>query len=416
MEVALTPNYAPKRKIRSNSLPERWNRLLFWFSFFMAFPAIVIVQNVTLYIFAGMLFFLFRYSGKSLVTLNKPIQWAALFFGFGAILSVLNIPEGYAFDSLERALAVLPNYIYWSFLLIVMVTHRQRMDLEVVYKAVFWGVISLIGYYLFFQNYLTFIPLFAPQSPNSFAFLMICFSPIAIYYISKIKGKPLALALLIVFILILLLEGRRAGMVLVLLTGLGTLFIRRIHFRQIFFAGCLIPLFYALLYTPSVEHLILGGSERIHQMIYETEKIQKEDISYLTRVAMINKGLAIYERYPYTGIGLNNFNNFNVLINRDFEGAGLVVNRAGINQKSAHNSYIAILAEGGLFLLIPFLLIIGSLILYFIVHINVMQEYKRPIFWGVLGMSIHLYFISAIVNVFAWFLIGLACALVSRKH
>jgi len=400
---------------RSRHLKKEWDKLLFAYVYFMAFPAIVILQNITLFIFAGMMFFLFRYSRNPLVTMNKPIQWAALFFGIGAILSVLNIPEGYAFDSVERALAVLPNYIYWSLLIIVMVTHRHRIDLEVVYKAVFWGVISLIGYYLFFQNYLTFIPIFAPQSPNGFAFLMICFSPMAVYYFFRIKGKSWAFVLLIIFVLILLVTGRRAGMVLVLIGGLGTLFAERINVRQILIISCLVPISVFLIYTETTERFVFAASERIHQMIYETGKIQKEDRSYLTRLAMVNKGLAIYEQYPFTGIGLNNFTNFTAKIDRDFEGSKYVVSKSDINQTSAHNSYISMLAEGGLFLLIPFLLILCSLILYFLFNFNTMMMYKKPIFWGIMGMSIHFYFISAIVNVYAWFLIGLCCALTYRK-
>jgi len=382
----------------------------------MAFPAVVIVQNITIYIFAGMLFFLFRYSRTPLVSLNKPLQWAALFFGFGAVLSVLFIPDGYAYDSAERALAVLPNYLYWSLLIIVMVTHRHRIDLKIVYKAVFLGVISLVVSYVFLQNFLSAILIFAPQSPNSFAFLMICFSPFAIYYLSKWKGKLWALVLLSFFVLILLIEGRRAGMVLVLICGLGTLFVARINFRQIFLAISIIPLSVLLIYTEGIERLVFGGSERIHQMIYETEKIQKEDRSYLTRVAMVNKGLAIYEAYPYTGIGLNNFTNFTARIEKNFEGAKYVVNKSDVNQTSAHNSYISLLAEGGLCLLIPFLLILVPLVLYFVFNINSMPDYKKPVFWGIIGMAVHLYFISAIVNVFAWFLIGLCASLVYTKR
>ncbi len=402
-------------KSRNLHLRGRWNRILFMYVFFMAFPAIIIIQNISIYIFGALLFFLLRYSKKNLVSLNKPLQWLALIFGFGALLSVLNIPSDYAIDNVERALSVLPNYLYWSLLIIVMVHNRHLIDLNIVYKAVFWGTVILIVYYLFLQNFLVVIPVFALQSPNNFAFLMICFSPIAVYYLFRIRGKLWALGLLMIFVLILLIEGRRAGMVLVLLGGLGTLFIERITFRHIFLTACLVPLSVFLIYTDPFERFVFSASERIHQMIYETDKIRKEDPSYLTRVAMVNKGLTIFEQYPYTGIGLNNFSNFTTKIDSDFEGAEFVIHKADINRKSAHNSYISLLAEGGLFLLVPFLLILGSLILFFLLRINSMPEDRRPIFWGVLGMSVHLYFISAIVNVFAWFLIGLACAIVYKR-
>lgn len=382
----------------------------------MAFPGVVIVQNISIYIFAGIVFFLIRYSRGSLILLNKPLQWASLLFGFGAILSVFNIPEGYALDSLERSLSVLPNYLYWSFLIILMVTHRNKIDLNIVYKSAFWGLISLIIYYLFLQRFLTWLPVFSEQTPNSFAFLMICFSPTALHYLAKTKGEKWAFILLIIFVLILMKEGRRAGMVLVLIGGLLSLFAQRINYWQIFIALCIVPLFFFLLYTTSVERLVFNTSERIHQMIYETEKIQKEDLSYLTRIAMINKGLAIYEKHPYTGIGLNNFTNIEIDYNKSFEGAELVVYKSDMHHKSAHNSYIGILAEGGLLQLIPFVFMLFSIVLKLIFNYNSIPNHHKPVYFGVLLMSIHLYFIMAIVNVFAWYLIGLGCSLIYRKY
>jgi hypothetical protein len=44
-----------------------------------------------------------------------------------------------------------------------------------------------------------------------------------------------------------------------------------------------------------------------------------------------------------------------------------------------------------------------------------MPDFYRPVFLGVIMMSVHLYFISAILNVFGWFLLGLASALVYRE-
>jgi len=381
----------------------------------MAFPVIVVVQNISIFIFAGLLFFLVRYSKLPLFQVHKSLQWAALFFALGAILSVLNIPSGHATDSLERALAVLPNYLYWSLLIIVLVTHRHSIDVNIIYKAIFFGVISLVLYYLFLQRFLRVIPIFSTQTPNSFSFLLICFSPIFIYYILKRMGSIWALLVLVVLVLIMLIEGRRAGMVLVLMGGIGTLFASKINIRQMVLLAVTIPLFYYSIYTEAVERFVLGASERIHQMIYETDKIQKEDRSYLIRIAMVKKGLAIYEEYPYTGVGLNNFTNYSVKIKKDFEGAEYVVSKENINRTSAHNSYITILAEGGLFSFIPFIFLLGYLILYFILNINTMPDYKKPVFFGIFGMCVHFYFIAAVVNVFAWFLIGLGCALMYRK-
>jgi O-antigen ligase len=98
-------------------------------------------------------------------------------------------------------------------------------------------------------------------------------------------------------------------MVLVFLGGIAVLYADRINWKRILLAVVLIPMAIALLYTKQVEAFVFQSSERIHEMIYQAEKIRTEDRSYLTRVAMVKKGLAIFEQYPYTGIGLNNFSN-----------------------------------------------------------------------------------------------------------
>lgn len=395
---------------------KQWFILLFWFSFFMAFPSIVILgQNISVFIFGTMIVFLLRNSKASLLNLRKWLQWLAFLFGTSAILSVANIPSDAASDSFERALAVLPNYLYWSLLIILLVTHRRAINLDTVYKGIFWGVVVTVGYYLFLQNTLGVLPSITKQSPNIFSFILICYAPIAVYYLWKTKGKSWAIALLLTLVLVLLRDGRRAGMVLVLLGGLAVLYASQINWKNVLAIVVIVPLLAAGVNSKPVESFIFNSSERIHGMIYATDKIRKTDISYLTRIAMVKKGLAIFEKYRYTGIGLNNFSNYSIDFDKYFEGAKYVVHKENLQIKSAHNSYISILAEGGLFLFLPFVLILVTCLFYFLSHYFSISEVYRPVFIGIAAMSVHLYLISAILNVFAWFLIALACSLVYRK-
>lgn len=401
---------------RAITKKQRWERLLFFYSFLMAFPSVLILgQNASVLVFGAIVLFLSQNSKQALFGLGKPIQWGALFFGLGAIASVANIPEDASANALERAMAVLPNYLYWILLIIILIQHRRLIKLEIVYHAVFWGVISTVIYYLFLQQILGILPVFNRQTPNTFAFILICYSPIAVYYLKTQKNKNWALAFLSLLVLILLRDGRRAGMVLVLLGGLAVLYADRIDWKRVVAVAVTTPVFLLALFSSPVESFILQSSDRIYEMIYQTEKIQKEDRSYLTRVAMVKKGIAIFEKYPYTGIGLNNFSNYDTDFDKSFEGAAYVVYKEKINKKSAHNSYISLLAEGGLFLLVPLIIILAYNIVYFIRHFFSIPVSHKPVFIGIIGMSVHLYFISDIVNVFAWFLIGLASALCYRR-
>ena len=78
-----------------------------------------------------------------------------------------------------------------------------------------------------------------------------------------------------------------------------------------------------------------------------------EDRSYLVRLAMIEKGLTLFRDNLAFGVGLNNFTKIEARIAGNFEGSEYVVNKDIYRKVSSHNSYVNILAEGGLFLAVP---------------------------------------------------------------
>lgn len=416
MQVIALQQTSRRRKANRKSPEQKWNQLLFWFTFLMAFPSVLLFgQNISVFIFAGMVLFLFRYKKGPVFNLQTSLQWFAVFFGLSAVLSVANIPQDAAPDSLDRAMAVLPNYLYWSLLIIFLVTQKRLLNLEYIYKGIFWGLSITVIYYLFLQQLLFPLPIFNQQSPNNFAFILICYAPIAVYYLMEKKGKAWAISFFSLLVLILLRDGRRAGVLLVILGGLAVLYAAQISWKNVLAVAIIVLGFVPFKNISAVEAFILHSSERVHEMLYETDKIRKEDRSYLTRVAMVKKGLAILEKFPYTGVGLNNFSNYTIDFDKSFEGARYIVYKENLQLKSAHNSYIALLSEGGIFLLTSFLLILTSCVLYPIYSFFKIQPIHRPVYIGIIVMTVHLYFVSAIVNVYAWFLIALACALVNRK-
>ena len=150
----------------------------------------------------------------------------------------------------------------------------------------------------------------------------------------------------------------------------------------------------------------------LHQLIYSnSSNLIDEDRSLLVRKLMVEKALIIFESNPITGIGLNSFSSHNVNFRGDFEGSQFVINKSNTNSKSAHNSYVSLLSEGGLLLLIPFLIIIFFNIYKFVKYYNHRNQIENSFYWAFIGMCVHLYFISAILNVYAWFLIGIVSAI-----
>jgi O-antigen ligase len=359
-----------------------------------------------------MLLLFFNIFSKNIkLKLTKVAGFAAL-IAFGAIASVLDVEQ---FDgSLKRALIVLPNYIYWCIILIVFSSYLHRINMYVIYKGIAYGIVSSVVYY-FIQDFLVIIPFFRTLYGNGFAFLMICFSPIAMYFYFSRNKKIQGLLLLVVILLAMLLQGRRAGLILVSLEAFMLYFFLEVKAKSIAVSIMAAVVIFITLNTSIVEAAIKSTNGRIYAILYQTEDLTTEDQSYLTRVAMVNKGLQIFEDNPLTGIGLNNFIAYDVEVDLDFEG-GEKLKYKDLSEKSAHNSYISILAEGGLLLFIPLILLLATTIFYFVKNYNKIDNFKKPALMGFVGMCIHMYVISAIVNVFAWFLIAIAATFTLRKQ
>jgi O-antigen ligase len=261
------------------------------------------------------------------------------------------------------------------------------------------------------------IPFFKKFSQNAFAFLIICYAPIATYYVRSKYGFKKAALMVVFLVLAGFLSGSRSGSLLVLSGSVAALYADRIRLTYVIPSALFLYFIAPVVGNLSaVKDIVFALNPRTYELLYESKKVLEEDRSYLIRVAMVQKGMNIYEKYPYTGIGVGNFTIFNTDFRDDFKGAKYVIHKGTLNQTSSHNSYIGILAEGGLFHFIPFMILLGGCILFFLLHFESIPVYHKPVYLGIIFMAVHLYFIMAIVNVFAWYLIGLGCLLVYRKH
>ena len=384
------------------------------FAYFMAFPVLLVLgQNFSLIIFIA---FLGKYGRKlQLYSIQFYPQLVIIAFGIGAIISVVDI-NAIGEEALGRSLAVLPNFLYWSLLLIILINVNKYLSARWLSKYIFLGVVCSV-YYYFGQNILPRIPLFINRSSaNGFSFLLICFSaPAAIYILERYRNKLFSILFIIILALVLATEGRRAGTVLVFASAFIALFISKINPKQLTLSLILVLGFNIAISTEIVESSIAALNPRIYDLIYENENLTTEDRSYLVRRLMVEKASIIFQNHPLTGIGLNNFSNYEVNFKGDFEGSEFVADKTTMNTKSAHNSYIALLAEGGLLVLIPFLILLLYNFYFFVKHYNIRSQVENSFYWAFTAMCVHLYFISAILNVYAWFLIGIVSAL-SMKY
>jgi O-antigen ligase len=399
--------------------PRKAERLINLYALLMAFPVIIIFQNISVYVFIALLFSLSTHHSLYL-NASTSIQKLVVLFAAGALISTLNAYYVGGYDSFIMALKVLPNYLYWSLLILFLVTNVKLLDLMGIYKGVTIGLFISIIYFFILQPDILGLELqiFKSLTRNTFAFILICYTPLSIYYL-KSRLKPIFTIIIIIFLgTIGFISGSRSGSILIFSGAvLSFLFANNLNTRKNLILIVVSIGIIFLFYTEPVKMVVKQLNPRTYSLIYSPENTFASDRSFLLRQAMVEKGLSLFRDHPLAGIGLNNFATTEGEIEGTFKGAELVIHKDIKTGKSAHNSYISILSEGGLVVAIPYFLIMMIIIIHFFTRFKSIEPPARAVFIGVIMMAIHLYFISAILNVFAWFLIGLACAMVYRtKH
>lgn len=378
-------------------------KLLYYYTFFQAFPVVAIIVNLTFYFFPG-LFVNFRKQKR--IVINHYYQVLALFFAIGAVISTL-----YSYD-IKRSVIVLPNYLYWAFIIIFFYNYRKYLNYNLITKAIANGLILLNIYYWVIERLLRLpIPGVKFIGENGYAVLMICFVPLTLKYLELKRSRTIAISFMILAILLGFLSGSRAGAILIAVGSFLTILGTRLNFKRLLIISLIGILTYtALMNVTFINAAIFALSEETHSLIYDTEEVMEKDGSYLLRQAMVEKGLILFEEDPLTGLGLNTWSEHEVEFKGNFVGSEKIIYKERLEKFSAHNSYISFLGEGGLVIFVPFILILLSSIVALFRQFSTLDENQQPILWGLLMMSIHIYFISAMLNSFTWFFIAIGGA------
>jgi hypothetical protein len=359
------------------------SKLQYWFAFLQAFPILMIVVNLSFFIFFR-LYYSFNKIGS--FKINSVFQILAICFGIGAIISTAD-----AYD-VNRSLAVLPNFLYWALLIILFYNYRNVINFKITREAIFRGLVLLNIYYWVVERTLRFVTPF-----NKFILE---------------NGYMFALAAIILGFI----SGSRAGAVLIAGGSLFTLFGKNLSLRRVFHMAIIVTIGYLFIFkTEIASDILFSASPDVHVLLYSSDQVFEEDPSFLIRRAMVEKGLILFEKEPYTGLGLNNWPEYEVTFRGDFLGADRILSKSRLEKFSAHNSYIALLGEGGLFVFVPFVLLLAFTILRLLFKLEKLDQYQQPILWSLIMMSIHIYFISAMLNSFTWYLIALGVAVGNKN-
>ena len=206
-----------QRRIKRLEKNQPHNRLLFWYAFLMAFPVPMLIFNASIYLFPFMWEAYKRKYGYYFRSNSLPVLLVFCLI-FGILVST------YDSVNIGASISVLPNYIYWSLLVIFLVSHHKNIDLSIVFEAITYGVFAVSIYYLFFRQNLGALPFLNKLTQNSFAFILICFAPIATYFIRSKYGFKYGIACVFLLTFIAFLSRSRSGIVLIFIGSFATNF------------------------------------------------------------------------------------------------------------------------------------------------------------------------------------------------
>ena len=399
----------------------RFNQYLSWFAFFQTSSFLMFFGvNLSFFFFLNLFSYTARRRLLQLIRLDSWLKVMIVLFMAGAILGTANnLWEGNE-TALLNSLRVLPNYIYWGLLLLVFTLFAARfvIDYQKLFLAISVAVLVVLVYYVLLQDFVSNSMFLKRFGPNNFSLLLICYTPYVVYFLRARVHPVAAILVLAVLLFVQLVEGRRAGFGLVFVGGASAFLVPMLRFdspARLTRLAAVFLLGLGIVTSPPVESFVQDQSSRVHQLVYASSPdYLADDRSYLTRLAMIEKGLTLFRDNILFGVGLNNFTKVNTEIKGEFQGAEFVVHKDIFARVSSHNSYINILAEGGLALAIPFASILLILLFNGLRYFGILTDAEKIIVISFVTMCVHIYFTNGIVNSLVWFDIGLLTYVVSR--
>ena len=399
-------------------------KIVNWFVFFLAFPAIELFGNsITFYLFIAMAvrigsFWTGTFKGKILLV-------SFLLMAFISTLSAPHMPRHPGFFA---SVKILVQYAYWIFVGLFFISQKKRIDFLQVSKWIFFGVVAAsLSFYFFNTKFSSsVIEIDFGASRNTYVFNLLCCIPISFYYLIHAVGKKGALWCMLLYVMIMLLTGGRSGAVLIILQ---MILIAAIVYPSVQRAAkFLIPVFGLLyivsqsdsfqIYLDAVANQVESFNPRFANLLRgEEDGDLTSDKSWLVRKLMVDKGVEIFKEYPLRGIGPNNFDFYDSKLATYYtydrlSGASVEF----FNSRSAHNSYVQLLAEMGLpgFALMVLLLLIPLLFFLKKFFLSKLNLQYLP-FVSLVGISMHFYAISALTGAIAWLIIGLAWGILNNS-
>ena len=409
-------------------IPKSIIALWFIFTLYLVLP-LVEVPLLGLSLSAPVFFFIALYC-----ILKPPQPWPpairkwillAVLIWLGIVISTLIngiLKSGSGMDT--EAWTLLIQNAFWLLTFVITAYFASRTNiLERTAKLLGWAVFALALTRLF--EAVVWGGLRTSQSstrlltPNAYGFLFSTFFPFLLVPAFAIKGGNKFLMILRVLIVAfaVIINGSRSSWISVAAGAVFfTLLLLFVRPRK---AG--IALFLVSLILVSVIYGLNLLPERVSSAISlraSTFQNLDQDKSYVFRELMVQKGLLLFKESPIIGVGASRFRKESVVL--ELSGVYRFYSQSSFDRKSAHNSYVGFLAESGLIGSLPLLVLI--LMLAFQGLKAAVSHARREDLWALsvmasfVGMSIHMWTISALAGTVTWFAYGLVAALIILEN
>lgn len=346
----------------------------------------------------GILLILVSLKSNLRLLLPKGVIWFLVGFLVVAFLSILFSEINLSF----RTGKVYIQTIYWFFLAAIVYNSYQFLNKRVLSKFVLFSSFILLWLYVIGFRY--------GMTQNSVAFSVIVFSPLGYYYL---KGVWTKLGFGFLVIVLILFNGSRTGAIISTIQfGLILLFVVPGFVKYFKFAIIVIVVTLTLFNTDSIRKftgkLIYPVNAEMSELLINYEYVMRNDKSWLIRKAQIQKGKQIFSEHPFLGIGYANFISYDINIDQSQIEADRYLADRSIKNRSAHNSYVALLSETGL---LGFLLFAMFLIFIFrsfwLNFSNMKYSFERYVLVSFIGMIIYFYTVSSFMGTSSWIMYGL---------
>jgi len=341
-----------------------------------------------------------------LYSLNKQITifrisgsiWFLASFLIVALTSIL-------FSELYITLNHVKLYIqtlYWFLLAVIVYNGYPTINKRSLSKCILLStLVLLILYVIGFRHGLT---------QNAVAYIVIIFSPLGYFYLQKDWQKAIY-AILLIFLM--LLNGSRTGAIVsIIQSGLIIILsnsnLSRYFKLTIIILVLLISLFNIEPVRKSLGYAVFGYNQRLGILLKDPELVLRTDKSWLIRRAQVQKGKQIFAEHPILGIGYSNFTKYDVNIDLLKIGIYKKLSKKSVQNRSAHNTYVAILAETGILGFFSIVLLFITLLVRFWKNSNNLgNKFEGLVFVSFIGLLVYFYTISSLMGTNTWIMFGL---------